>query len=182
MSKDLNKPILYIFSGLPCTGKSTMAKMLASYLKASYIRIDTVEQGLRDFCYFNVQGEGYRLSYKIASDNLNLGINTIVDSCNPISLTRNEWIEVAKKANANFINIEVTCSNKNVHRKRVEERTSIIKNLKLPTWEEVQKRKYDEWCDEKRVVVDTANVSIDESFRELNYCLSNYIFAKPQRN
>ena len=175
MSKNQNTPILYIFSGLPGTGKSTLAKMLAKALKCTYVRIDTVEQGLRDLCHFNVQGEGYRLSYRIASNNLNLGISTIVDSCNPIRLTRNEWVEVAKSANSNFINIEVICSDKHVHKKRVEERISQMPNLKLTTWEEIQKRSYDEWGDEKRIVIDTANSSKETSFKELNHCLANYI-------
>lgn len=52
------------------------------------MRIDTVEQAIRDLCDFNVEGEGYRLSYRIAADNLKLGISVVADSCNPIDLTR----------------------------------------------------------------------------------------------
>ena len=35
--------VLYIFSGLPASGKSTLAKNLSKILKAVFIRIDTIE-------------------------------------------------------------------------------------------------------------------------------------------
>jgi len=41
---------LIIFAGLPGSGKSTLAAKLASRLAAAYLRIDTIEQGLRDVC------------------------------------------------------------------------------------------------------------------------------------
>jgi len=44
-----SKSILYIFSGLPGTGKSTLAKIIARKLNAVYIRIDTIEQGLINY-------------------------------------------------------------------------------------------------------------------------------------
>ncbi len=131
------KPTLFIFSGLPGTGKSAIAKELAKVLRATYLRIDTVEQAIRDLCDFKVEGEGYRLSHKVASDNLKLGNSVIADSCNPISLTRKEWNEVAINAGANFVNIEIICSNKSEHRYRVETRSPDVPKLKLPTWEQV---------------------------------------------
>ena len=85
---------LFIFAGLPGAGKTTLAQCLARGIKAAYLRIDTIEQGLRDICGFAVQGEGYWLSYRIAEDNLRLGIDVVADSCNPIELTRREWQQV----------------------------------------------------------------------------------------
>lgn len=67
---EIVKPVLFILSGLPASGKSALAKLLAKEYDAVYLRIDTVEQGLRDICGLDVQGEGYRLSYRIAADNL----------------------------------------------------------------------------------------------------------------
>ena len=59
-------PTLYIFSGLPGAGKTTLAERLAKQVSAVYLRIDTVEQALRDLCAFEVEGEGYRLSIDTA--------------------------------------------------------------------------------------------------------------------
>lgn len=160
------KSILFIFSGLPATGKSVLAQFVAKEYNAVYLRIDTVEQGLRDVCNMNVQGEGYLLSYRIVADNLKLGLNVVADSCNPIQLTRNEWQEIAEKNDVEFINIEVVCSDKDEHRKRVEERKSDIPGLKLPTWEDVENREYHPWKS-NRIVIDTANKSVEESLEEI---------------
>lgn len=163
---DISKPILFIFSGLPASGKSALAKFLAKEYGAVYLRIDTVEQGLRDICGLDVQGEGYRLSYRIAADNLKLGHNVVADSCNPIALTRAEWQDVATETGSQYVNIEVVCTDEKEHKKRVEERLSEIKGLKLPTWEEIKNREYHSW-DSERIIIDTANKTAEESFQEL---------------
>ncbi len=172
--KTYTKPILFILSGLPASGKSTLAKLIAKEYHAFYVRIDTVEQGLKDLCNIDVQGEGYRLSYKIASDNLKLGLNVVADSCNPIGLTRNEWEAVAISNNAVFVNIEVICSDKNEHKTRVKTRKSDVQNLKLPTWEKVEKRVYNSWKTE-RIIIDTANKSITATIQELTKKINDYL-------
>jgi predicted kinase len=163
---EMRRPTLYIFSGLPSSGKSTLAQELAKVTGAVYLRIDTVEQGLRDLCKFKVEGEGYRLSYRIAQDNLNLGISVIADSCNPVELTRREWNDVAIKSNANFINIEVVCSNTSEHQERVKNRKSNVDGLKLPTWKDIENREYRPW-DTDRIRIDTSGKSTDESVKDL---------------
>ena len=161
-----SEPILYIFSGLPGTGKSTLAKIISKKLKAVYIRIDTIEQGIRDLCNFNVQGEGYRLAYKIVEDNLKIGNSVISDQCNPIKLTRKEWNDVAIKNNCKYINIEILCSNKEEQKNRIENRKTEIENLRLPTWEEITEREYELW-NEEHITIDTANKTIKECTEEL---------------
>lgn len=118
-----------------------------------------MEQAIRDLCDFRVEGEGYRLSYRIASDNLELGISVVADSCNPIDLTRREWNAVAIEANVRFINIEVICSDREDHKQRVETRKSDIPGLNLPTWEQVKTRKYHPWHG-RRITIDTAAASV----------------------
>ncbi|MCO4781748.1 MAG: AAA family ATPase [Candidatus Cloacimonetes bacterium] len=162
----MNTPTLYIFSGLPASGKSTLSRLLATHLKATHLRIDTIEQGIRDLCSFKVEGEGYRLSYRIAKDNLSLGNSVIADSVNPIELTRNEWQDTVKSVDANYIDIEISCSDQYQHRQRVETRGETVRNLKAPTWEDVMNREYQTWTSEI-VKIDTANKTVSESFKEL---------------
>jgi len=40
---EIIKPILFILSGLPASGKSTFAKLIAKEYHAIYLRIDTIE-------------------------------------------------------------------------------------------------------------------------------------------
>ena len=157
---------LFIFSGLPGTGKTTLSKHLAQAMGAVHLRIDTLEQGLRDLCGVKVEGEGYRLAYRIAADNLQLGLDVIADSCNPIELTRREWKQVANNNGAAFINIEIVCSDDGEHRHRVESRRADISGLKLPTWNDVVNRDYHNWT-EDRIVIDTAGQSASECLQAL---------------
>ncbi|PKK88065.1 MAG: kinase [Candidatus Wallbacteria bacterium HGW-Wallbacteria-1] len=166
------KPSLFIFSGLPAAGKSTLAGMLVEELSAVYIRIDTIEQALRDLCSFDVQGEGYRLAYRVAADNLRLGIDVVADSCNPWPLTRGEWNSIATDNNADYINIEVICSDRAEHEKRALTRQSEVSGLILPTWKQILERDYQPWT-EDRILIDTAGRSSGESFEELMRMVNN---------
>ncbi len=55
---------LYIFFWPPCSGKSTLAKLLSAKTGSMYVRVDTVEQALRDLCNVNVEGEATALVTK----------------------------------------------------------------------------------------------------------------------
>lgn len=159
-------PTLYLFSGLPGVGKTTLSQLLARRMPAVYLRIDTMEQALRDLCAIDVQGEGYSLAYGVATDNLRLGLSVVADSCNPIELTRDEWEQVAREVQARHINIEVVCSDEIEHRRRVETRVATIAGLKLPTWKEAKHREYHLWT-RNRIIIDTAGKSEAECFDEL---------------
>lgn len=158
--------ILYIFSGLPATGKSTLASLLALHKNAVFLRIDTIEQGMRDLYGVSIEYEGYKLAHRIASENLQTGISVVCDSCNPLELTRRDWEAVATSANARFVNIETICSDEAVHQHRVETRESTVKNLVLPAWPEVLNREYHSWT-QPRIVIDTAHRTIEACFSDL---------------
>jgi predicted kinase len=160
------KPILYIFSGLPGSGKTTLSQRVAQSVHAVYLRIDTIEQALRELCSVEVQGEGYRLVYRIAADNLRVGMSVVADSCNPIELTRREWERVALEARAEYVNIEVMCSDAREHRRRVETRISTVSGLRLPTWRDVEQREYHAWTVD-RIVIDTAKRTEGECVADL---------------
>ena len=162
---------LYIFSGLPGSGKSTLAKELVRETGAVYLRIDMIEQAIRDLCDFNVEGEGYRLAYRVASDNLALGNSVIADSCNPVELTRREWRDIAVNACSGYRDIQVVCSDVNEHRARLETRIQDIPGLKPTSWKCVEDREYHPWTSD-RIVIDTAGKTIAESVQDLLSALS----------
>lgn len=173
----MNKAILFIFSGLPAVGKSTLARFVTKEFGAVYLRIDTIEQGLKDLCRISVESEGYRLAYRIASDNLQLNRNVVADSCNPIELTRKEWEEVAVKGGCRFLNIEVVCSDKSEHKQRAILRLSEVVNMKIPTWYEIENREYHKW-QKDRIIIDTAGKTIKQCKTELKAKITDSLSLK----
>ena len=164
--------MLVIFGGLPAAGKTTIARELARQLSATYLRIDTIEQALREYQTVSqpINEEGYRVAHAVAEDNLGLGRTVISDSVNPVRLSRDAWIGVARRAHALAVEVEVICSDPQLHRQRVETRSGDIRGLKLPTWDQVISREYEPW-DREHIVIDTAGRSAAESVEELREVL-----------
>ena len=167
---------LIIFGGLPGTGKTTLARLLAKELAATYLRIDTIEQALRNSGRLAgpVEDAGYRVAYTVAADNLRLGRSVVADSVNPLQITRDAWRAVVDGTGAKAIEIEVVCSDTAEHRQRVESRRPDIPGLSLPTWLEVSSREYQPW-DRPHIVVDTAHASVEAAFYTLKSKISQLI-------
>ena len=157
--------MLIILSGLSGVGKTTIARALATAIDAVHLRIDSIEQALRA-CGVTVEGEGYVVAYAVAEDNLRLGRTVIADSVNPWPLTRDAWRSVAARASVPAIDVEVVCSDVQLHRDRVEKRTSDIPGHVLPSWREVVERDYRPW-DRERLVIDTAHANVDDSVKPI---------------
>jgi predicted kinase len=157
--------MLIVLSGLPGTGKTTIARELAHQLAAVYLRIDSIEQSIRD-AGRPVEGEGYSVAYAVAEDNLRLGRIVVADCVNPWPLTRSEWRSVADRTGVPALDVEIVCSDIGEHRRRVETRATDITAHRLPTWQEVVERDYRPW-DIERIVIDTARLSVEQSVRTI---------------
>ena len=159
-------PTLYIFGGLPATGKSNLAAALARELGAVYLRVDTIEQAMRDGNVILTGPEGYMVGYAVAAENLRLGTSVVSDCVNPFEITRESWRKAAIKSDARYVEIEVICSDTAEHKRRVESRRSDIDGLQLPDWKAVVSREYYDW-NSKDLTIDTALRAPDESIFEL---------------
>jgi predicted kinase len=157
--------MLIVLSGLPAVGKTTIARELAAASGAMHVRIDSIEQALRN-AGVTVEGEGYDVAYAVAEDNLRLGRIVIADCVNPWLLTRDTWRAVAARAGVRSVDVEIVCSDVGEHRRRVESRSADIDGHRLPTWTDVLERDYRPWSGE-RLVIDTARLNVADSVREI---------------
>jgi predicted kinase len=153
--------MLIILSGLPGVGKTAIARELAAAIGAIHIRIDSIEQALRN-AGRDVEAEGYAVGHAVAADNLRLGRTVIADSVNPWPVTRDEWRAVAERLGVGSVDVEIVCSDEIVHKHRVESRTPDLSGHRLPTWNDVLGRDYRPW-DRERIVIDTGKLNIEES-------------------
>ena len=152
---------LIVFAGLPGSGKSSIARGLSKQLGAVWLRIDSIEQAIRESALApaSVDDAGYRVAYAVAEDNLRLGRDVIGDSVNDWVLTRNAWRDVGLRTGAQVVEVEILCTDREEHRRRVEARRSEVPGLILPDWRAVIERDFHSW-DRDRVTIDTAGRSI----------------------
>lgn len=156
--------MLVVFGGLPGTGKTTIAQLVARRWEATYLQIDLIEQTLRESAGLaDDLGEiGYAVAYRLAEANLGLGRTVVADNVNPIRATRRAWRQVAGRAGARILEVEMICSDAAEHERRVECRQPKIHGLKLPDWNAVRARRYDPWP-EAALVIDTAKAAVEEA-------------------
>lgn len=156
--------MLIVFSGLPGSGKTTVACALAAQRSATYLRIDTIEQAIRnaEVLAGDIGAAGYAVAFAVAESNLALGRTVVADCVNPVGESRAAWRAAADRTNSTLFNIEVLCSDPIEHRRRVETRISDIIGLTSPTWQSVQQHGYEPW-ETERLVIDTALLSPQEA-------------------
>lgn len=157
--------MLIVFGGLPGVGKTTVARAVSRALRAVYLRVDSIEQALRGEGA-KVWAEGYAAAYAVAGDNLALGRVVLADCVNPLPVTREAWVNVAAKAGARLVEIELICSDPREHRRRVEGRAADIPGHVVPDWESVLTHEYEPWG-RPRVVMDTAGRIEADVIREV---------------
>ncbi len=156
--------MLIVLSGLPGTGKTTIARALLARRAAAYVRIDVIEQALKASPdrAGKVGPEGYVVGYALARSNLQLGQTVVADCVNPLDITREAWRAVAVESASAILEIEVVCTDAAEHRRRVEQRVADIPGHIQPTWASVIAHDYAPWR-APRTVIDTAVTSADDA-------------------
>ena len=155
--------MLIVFAGLPGTGKSSVAREVARKLDAVWLRIDSIEQAIRDSGVLpgSIDDAGYRAAFAVAADNLRLGRIVVTDSVNDWMVTRDAWRDIGVRAGARVVEVEIICSDPEEHRRRIETRTSDVPGLVLPDWAAVMERDYHPW-NREHLTIDTIGSSVDD--------------------
>jgi predicted kinase len=157
--------VLIVFSGLPGSGKTTLARKLAARWSAAYLRIDSIEHALREARPGeDIGAAGYDVALAIAGGNLSLGMAVVADCVNPVTESRAAWHQLARASAVPHLDIEVVCSDRTEHRRRIEERQPDIAGFALPDWASVETHVYQPWTGD-RLVVDTAVLSLEDALR-----------------
>lgn len=160
--------MLVVIGGLPATGKSTIAAALARETGTPYLRVDRIEHAIVAWSALShpVGPVGYAVAHQLALEQLQLGLDVIVECVNPVALTRDAWPGTAAAAGAHLVEVEVFCSDETEHRRRVENRTSDVEGLVKPTWAEVVGRAYEPWS-RMPVRIDSSTTPVDRAVRRI---------------
>ncbi|MEV1168935.1 AAA family ATPase [Nonomuraea sp. NPDC049784] len=169
------KPVLIVIGGLPATGKTTLARLLATRIGAVHVRIDTIEQAIvrSGLARQPLGPAGYVVGYALAGEHLRQGLSVIAESVNPLAITRDAWREVGVEAGVPVAEVEVVCGDPAEHRHRATSRSIDIPDLRPPTWQEVVDREYEPW-DREHIVVDTSAQTPEESLGVLLRSLDRF--------
>ena len=153
---------------MPAAGKSTIAWALAIEAAAPYLRVDRIEQAIVAWSTLAhpVGPVGYAVAHQLALEQLQLGLDVIVECVNPVAFTRDAWRGTAATAAAALVEVEVICSDQAEHRRRVETRASDVDGLVKPSWAEVVDREYEPWS-RTPVRVDSSTISVPRAVQRI---------------
>jgi predicted kinase len=156
----MNTPKLIIISGLPGSGKSTVAESLAEKLSVPLFSVDPIESSIIKSGIkrsFETGLAAYLVAEALAGEQLKCGLSVIIDAVSPVQEARDMWHNLARKQNATLIIIECVLD-KELHKERLASRTRNMHGIPEVTWEDVENRRkqYVPWKEE-RFVLDTAN-------------------------
>lgn len=164
---------LIAMAGLPGAGKSTVADGLGRALRAPVISVDPIESAIWRAGVPSTQPTGlaaYFVAETIARTNLDLGLTVIIDAVNAVEAARWTWRDMAASTGEPLRFVEVVCSDKEIHRARLEARTRKIEGFEVTPWETVlaASAEWTSWSDE-RLTLDSLDPIEDNLRRALDY-------------
>jgi len=168
---------LIIFSGLPGTGKSTLAEAVGRELGIPVFAKDWLEgtllrSGLKPTIEDKSLGfAGYELLTVLAERQLILGQSVILDSVAGTEPIRSIWRQLTRKYGADWRVIECICSDESLHRSRLRVRKRNIPGWHELEWSDIEKVKqyYSPWTN-NCLVLDIVNPLDENLSKAKEYC------------
>jgi predicted kinase len=170
---------LIVFSGLPGTGKSTLAEAVGKALQIPVFAKDWLEaillqSGLKPTNEDKSLGfAGYELLTILAQRQLMLGQSVILDSVAASQKIRDKWLKLAEQYGADYRVIECISADESFHRLRLKERQRAIPGWHELEWSDVERVKgyYSLWKGE-HLVLDMINPFGENFLKAKTYCES----------
>jgi len=154
---------LVAMAGLPASGKSTIAELLAARLGTTVVSVDPIEAAILAAGIDADQPTGlaaYLVAQTIAGQALEAGRSIVVDAVNAVEPARLAWRDLAERTGARLRVIEVQCLDEALHAERLAKRSSALEALARDRAVEQSIAEYSEWrgpCAElPRITLDTS--------------------------
>lgn len=160
---DPTPPYLVAMAGLPGSGKSTIAGLLAARLGSTVVSVDPIEAAILAAGIDAGQPTGlaaYLVAETIAGESLEAGRTVVVDAVNAVEPARLAWRDLAERTGARLRVIEVACLDEALHAERLAKRSSVLGEQLRNHAVEQSIEEYAQWrgpCAElPRITLDTA--------------------------
>ena len=168
---------LIVFSGLPGTGKSTLADSLGRDLGIPVFAKDWLEATLLRSGLPSEEGAkslgfvGYELLTVLAERQLMLGQSVILDSVAGLQSIRDTWRQLSEQYQADWRAIECICSDESLHRSRLKDRKRNIPGWHELQWSEVERvRKYYLPWEGEHLILDMVYPFDENLLKARKYC------------
>jgi predicted kinase len=176
------RPALAIFSGLPGTGKSTLATPLALTLKIPIIRLDDVTGDVPRGAGIDYWDAVVDVTLDLAEAQLELGMSVVIDAVF-MAYDRYHAQELARKHHADFRPVHTFVSDEPLWEKRVTRRYAELNNEAVSTWEGIvqQRKRFLPWQPGTALFVDAVNPVERNYARVIEFVTSREIVLEPLR-
>lgn len=167
---ELPRPDLIVFSGIPGTGKSTLATAFGRISGVAVLEKDIVEAGLLNGGVTKAMNSAW-LAYEVLTSLIEMFLRSetsvAVVAVVPSSRLRAQRRDVAERHHARFVVIECVCSDEREQQRRIESRSRAIRGLPEIDWAEAMRSKAAcaPWEGE-RLIVNAMN-SLDANLRSV---------------
>jgi predicted kinase len=157
-----------VMRGYPGTGKSTIARAIATALHAPLIDRDILRQKAVDV-FGDIPHVGrfsYELMFALAQEQLQLGLSVVVDTPLTYHTTYEQSKELARRFQAPMLVVHCQCPPE-VQKRRLEGRKGKVSEFQITSWEEwMQWKPRFEDFDDGGCLIDTSN-PLDDSLAKV---------------
>lgn len=166
-------PRLIQFTGLPGTGKTTLARATARELRLPWLAKDHFEAILmRGDLTNGHSAHSYEFLFHTADAQLALGLGVVLDAVFPLPGFRDHVAQIAAAHGASLHIIHTTCTDETLHRQRIAERPVTVPWTPV-SWVEVERLRavYVPWPPDAVLTLDAVN-PLAENTRRLHAYLN----------